>query len=148
MFDGQWPSLKPASWAAVFVITAGLISSVFVACYFFSHFAALSVQEMASMAVELLPVTISIGGLVLVFMAFTFALIKFNPRNLSMTRFYSWATVGIFIAAVLSVVDSLIFLLFQTWNQVAVFEIALSLFFVVTSAFIVSTGAVIIEQLG
>jgi hypothetical protein len=125
----------------------GLASSIIIGGFLIFHLSSYSITSMLGLSSELVPVAVSLGGLVLVFMAFSFALVRFNPGSEDLTKFYSRATVGIFFSAVLSVIDALVLVLFQIWNDSEIFDLGVAILFVVFWSFLISTGAVVADQL-
>lgn len=99
-------------------------------------------------ATQLIGGSLALGGLILIFLTFNFAMLKIYDTSDKMQILYSWSSFGIFTAGVIAVIDSLLFALYLISENLILISSAFSILLVAVTLFLVSVGVIVLQQLG
>ncbi len=104
-------------------------------------------QKLDDIATQLIGGSLTLGALILVFLTFNFAMMKFYDTSDKMQKLYSWSSFGIFTSGTIAILDSSLFTLYRVSQNVVIFSASLLILFVSMILFLISVGAMVLQQL-
>ena len=130
------------------ILVAFIAGFVTLASYLVMNISKIQPSQALQTASQGSSLSMTLGGLVLVFLAFNFAMLRVYSASPHLTKTYSLAAIGNFAAAALSLFDSILFVQMQLSSDSLHVIDAFIVLSIASVLFLVCAGYVVVQQIG